>query len=254
MRVGARGRPDWQHRWGKWLWASSAHGAAQSLAAELLSVPVPGLGAMLVSAIRPLPQFHFLSSALAKMPYFSLSPRPLCPHPPGLTVGWPLGSAGGGPGLRSLAGTLWGSVLGALGDGAGGPASPAVESGEDYVNVAESEESADVSLGEWPLPTGVPLPCLTLLWHSSGVSCSLTLHVAVPPSALPPADGSREYVNVSQELPPMARTEAGVCWAGGGAGRGRGGGWAAAEARGARLGKGGPSVSRRPPSLPSQPS
>ncbi|XP_045731180.1 linker for activation of T-cells family member 1 isoform X4 [Mirounga angustirostris] len=41
-----------------------------------------------------------------------------------------------------------------------------MESGEDYVNVLESEESADVSL-----------------------------------------DGSREYVNVSQELPPMARTE-----------------------------------------------
>ncbi|XP_025709614.1 linker for activation of T-cells family member 1 isoform X4 [Callorhinus ursinus] len=41
-----------------------------------------------------------------------------------------------------------------------------VESGEDYVNVLESEESADVSL-----------------------------------------DGSREYVNVSQELPPMAKTE-----------------------------------------------
>ncbi|XP_045641836.1 linker for activation of T-cells family member 1 isoform X1 [Ursus americanus] len=44
-----------------------------------------------------------------------------------------------------------------------------MESGEDYVNVAESEESADVSL-----------------------------------------DGSREYVNVSQELPPMARTEAAI--------------------------------------------
>ncbi|XP_027467840.1 linker for activation of T-cells family member 1 isoform X2 [Zalophus californianus] len=41
-----------------------------------------------------------------------------------------------------------------------------MESGEDYVNVLESEESADVSL-----------------------------------------DGSREYVNVSQELPPMAKTE-----------------------------------------------
>uniref|UniRef100_A0A7N5KG51 Linker for activation of T cells n=1 Tax=Ailuropoda melanoleuca TaxID=9646 RepID=A0A7N5KG51_AILME len=41
-----------------------------------------------------------------------------------------------------------------------------MESGEDYVNVAESEESANVSL-----------------------------------------DGSREYVNVSQELPPMARTQ-----------------------------------------------
>ncbi|XP_060504813.1 linker for activation of T-cells family member 1 isoform X1 [Panthera onca] len=41
-----------------------------------------------------------------------------------------------------------------------------MESGEDYVNVPESEESADVSL-----------------------------------------DGSREYVNVSQELPPVARTE-----------------------------------------------
>ncbi|XP_060140696.1 linker for activation of T-cells family member 1 isoform X3 [Globicephala melas] len=41
-----------------------------------------------------------------------------------------------------------------------------MESGEDYVNVPESEESADASL-----------------------------------------DGSREYVNVSQELPPVARTE-----------------------------------------------
>ncbi|XP_059978222.1 linker for activation of T-cells family member 1 isoform X4 [Lagenorhynchus albirostris] len=45
-----------------------------------------------------------------------------------------------------------------------------MESGEDYVNVPESEESADASL-----------------------------------------DGSREYVNVSQELPPVARTEPGVC-------------------------------------------
>uniref|UniRef100_M3YN83 Linker for activation of T cells n=1 Tax=Mustela putorius furo TaxID=9669 RepID=M3YN83_MUSPF len=44
-----------------------------------------------------------------------------------------------------------------------------MESGEDYVNVPESEESADASL-----------------------------------------DGSREYVNVSQELPPMARTEPAV--------------------------------------------
>ncbi|XP_036682165.1 linker for activation of T-cells family member 1 isoform X3 [Balaenoptera musculus] len=41
-----------------------------------------------------------------------------------------------------------------------------VKSGEDYVNVPESEESADASL-----------------------------------------DGSREYVNVSQELPPVARTK-----------------------------------------------
>ncbi|XP_029076293.1 linker for activation of T-cells family member 1 isoform X3 [Monodon monoceros] len=41
-----------------------------------------------------------------------------------------------------------------------------MESGEDYVNVPESEESADASL-----------------------------------------DGSREYVNVSQELPPVARTK-----------------------------------------------
>lgn len=41
-----------------------------------------------------------------------------------------------------------------------------MESGEDYVNVPESEESADASL-----------------------------------------DGSREYVNVSQELQPTARTE-----------------------------------------------
>ncbi|XP_029802765.1 linker for activation of T-cells family member 1 isoform X1 [Suricata suricatta] len=44
-----------------------------------------------------------------------------------------------------------------------------MESGEDYVNVPDSEESADVSL-----------------------------------------DGSREYVNVSQELPPMARTETAI--------------------------------------------
>lgn len=57
-----------------------------------------------------------------------------------------------------------------LGDGAGGPASPTVESGEDYVNVPESKESANASLGEWRggrapwggLP-GIPLPSLTLL-------------------------------------------------------------------------------------------
>ncbi|MBV95295.1 Linker for activation of T-cells family member 1, partial [Eschrichtius robustus] len=45
-----------------------------------------------------------------------------------------------------------------------------MKSGEDYVNVPDSEESADASL-----------------------------------------DGSREYVNVSQELPPVARTKPGVC-------------------------------------------
>ncbi|XP_066869353.1 linker for activation of T-cells family member 1 isoform X4 [Kogia breviceps] len=45
-----------------------------------------------------------------------------------------------------------------------------MESGDDYVNVPESEDSAEVSL-----------------------------------------DGSREYVNVSQELPPGARSKAGVC-------------------------------------------
>lgn len=134
------------------------------------------------------------------------------------------------------AGTPWGSVLGgALGDSAGGPASPTVESGEDYVNVLESEESADVSLGEWPVPAGVPpfppSPCCGPL---SECPALFTLHVAAPPSALPPADGSREYVNVSQELPPMARTEPGVCWAGGGDG-----GAGAAEALGARQGVGG---------------
>ncbi|XP_064448972.1 linker for activation of T-cells family member 1 isoform X1 [Mirounga angustirostris] len=83
-----------------------------------------------------------------------------------------------------------------------------MESGEDYVNVLESEESADVSLGEWPVPAGVPpLPPSPCCGPLSECPALFTLHVAAPPSALPPADGSREYVNVSQELPPMARTE-----------------------------------------------
>lgn len=57
--------------------------------------------------------------------------------------------------------------MGALGNSAGGTGAFAtVESGEDYVNVPESEESADASL-----------------------------------------NGSREYVNVSQELQPVAKTK-----------------------------------------------
>lgn len=57
--------------------------------------------------------------------------------------------------------------LGSLGNSArGAHAFPLVESGEDYVNVPESEESAEASL-----------------------------------------NGSREYVNVSQELQPGAKTK-----------------------------------------------
>ncbi|KAJ8798643.1 hypothetical protein J1605_016446 [Eschrichtius robustus] len=69
--------------------------------------------------------------------------------------GWePLGVCLGGSGYQCV----------------GANAFPTVKSGEDYVNVPDSEESADASL-----------------------------------------DGSREYVNVSQELPPVARTKPGVC-------------------------------------------
>lgn len=109
------------------------------LRAALCPCPQPGR-----HAVCSPPHFHSLSSALGKLPYFSPSPGPLW-DPLGLAAGRPLGS-----------------VLGALGDSAGGPASPAVESGEDYVNVPESEESADVSLGEWPVPPRVPLPSPTL--------------------------------------------------------------------------------------------
>lgn len=73
-------------------------------------------------------------------------------------------------------------MLGALGDSAGGPASPAVESGEDYVNVPESEESADVSLGEWPVPPRVPLPSPTL----TAVALFLSVLFSHPPRGRPP--------------------------------------------------------------------
>ena len=110
--------------------------------------------------------------------------------------------------------------LGSLGNSAWGThAFPLVESGEDYVNVPESEESADASLSEWgdlpgallglpslppsllppppsllschpgvgvssPLPTVAPSPSA---WVSS---CSLILCVTCPPLgvAVPPSD------------------------------------------------------------------
>ena len=76
------------------------------------------------------------------------------------------------------------------------------------MNVPESEESADVSLGEWPVPPRVPLPSPTLTGCGPLSECPV-----LSPSTWP--SPRREYVNVSQELPPVARTEPGVCWDGG---------------------------------------
>ena len=108
--------------------------------------------------------------------------------------------------------------LGSLGNSAwGAHAFPLVESGEDYVNVPESEESADASLSEaflapsWGLPSLPPSllpPPPSLLSCHPGVgvssplppvapspsawvsSCSLILRVTCPPLgvAVPPSD------------------------------------------------------------------
>ena len=108
--------------------------------------------------------------------------------------GWePLGVCLGGSGYQCV----------------GANAFPTVKSGEDYVNVPESEESADASLGErlgsaFPPHSRAPHPILTLIpalrvptapslalspsaWVSSS---SLTLSVACPPfgMAVPPSD------------------------------------------------------------------
>ena len=77
-----------------------------------------------------------------------------------------------------------------------------MESGEDYVNVLESEDSAEASLGRW-----LCIPCMSyslsppFLWPVLSVTVPLDLSFT---------DGSREYVNVSQELQPVSGAEQGV--------------------------------------------
>lgn len=99
--------------------------------------------------------------------------------------------------------SLWWPELGASGclysaalsNGAGGLwCFPVVESGEDYVNVPESEENADASLGEWlvsPAPSSVAMLYLRVLTTSSvalspsvWVSFCLPFGMAAPPSHL----------------------------------------------------------------------
>lgn len=78
---------------------------------------------------------------------------------------------------------------------------PTVES-RDYVNVPESEESAEASLGKWlGAPRALPPARSPSVWLCCGMAMS--------PLTVSP-DGSLEYVNVSQELQPLPGTEPGV--------------------------------------------
>lgn len=101
------------------------------------------------------------------------------PYHSGLTVGMISGWAAVcvQESRAGYVGSLGCLPLGSLGNSAWGThAFPLVESGEDYVNVPESEESADASLSEWgdlpgallgsAIPPSVPLapsPILTLV-------------------------------------------------------------------------------------------
>lgn len=137
---------------------------------------------------------------------------PLSGHPQGLTrislLGALLAGCGHPRGLAHMAGCVVGS---------GGLST--VESGDDYVNVPESGGSADASLGKWLAPPYCPPP--TLPWGHPQPSplCPRVGRGSIPlgplpqydPPSLVPTDGSREYVNVLQELPVESRSQPGEC-------------------------------------------
>lgn len=77
-----------------------------------------------------------------------------------------------------------------------------MESGEDYVNVPESEDSAEASLGRWLCAPG--------MFYSLSPPFSWPALPVTVPLDLSSTDGSREYVNVLQELQPVSGAEQGV--------------------------------------------
>lgn len=77
-----------------------------------------------------------------------------------------------------------------------------MESGEDYVNVPESEDSAEASLGRWL--------CAPCMFYSLSPPFPWPALPVTVPLDLSSTDGSREYVNVSQELQPVSGAEQGM--------------------------------------------